>query len=647
MIHRLFVWAVCLVALGTAVQTSALTLQSGQHYRELGDYLRYDISDLPIDTPPEQITTDLEARFQPIVGGQVDFGFRDDTVWLHLPVTNADDAAHSWILALNTRFMNAMRVYLRTDNDWRLLLANDENSLFDERPMDYRLLAVAFELAAEQSGEILVGYRSRGTTYLPLTVETPQSFSDGRSLANTKSGGFYTAALLMFFYGLFQFFLPGNRIYLHYSLYLAAAILYVFHMDGLSFQYLWPNLPAWNAFASLVLGLLINIMAANFSRRFLETWRIAPRLDALILAMIWLSIALIVLGALIDDRYVKWLSFWLTSGGAVLYLCAGVYALTQGFRSARFYVVGWIGICTASILSSVIHSLPGAIPVSLSFDITKAGILFDALMFGMAMADRANELRKQRDDAIMLQMQALSERAEAKRELVAAERGREDAMRMAQESNMQLAAASHDIRQPLSSLKLALAGMREAAPNGDSDTVLDSVEYLESLVSNYLDSASEDNPGNDTRSLQENFPIQLVLDGVSQMFAEEAQERGIELRTVSSSMMVRGNPIATVRIVSNLVKNAIKNTVEGRLLLGCRREPGACAVCVMDTGSGMSEQALAQALGAFQQVDEAQDGHGLGLHIVASLCEKNGYQFAIQSEEGRGTVATVRLTLAV
>jgi signal transduction histidine kinase len=641
-LYRLLAWALCGLALSVAATASAVTLESGQHYRALGELVRYEISKSPIDSPVEQVAARIDQHFAHIEGGVIDFGFRDETVWLHLPVRNADDEAHTWILALKTRFKNAMRVYQRTDGKWRLLLSNDEDSVFSERPMDYRLLAVPFDLAAEQAGDLLVGYQSRGTTFLPLTIETPQSFSDGRSLANTRSGGFYTAALLMLFYGLFQFFLPGNRIYLHYSLYLAAAVLYVFHMDGLSFQFLWPNLPAWNAFASLVLGLLINIMAANFSRRFLETWRLAPKLDAMIITMIWLCVALIVAGLLIEDRYVKWLGFWLTSGGAVLYLCAGIYALLQGMRSARFYVVGWIGICTASILSSVIHSLPGTIPVSLSFDITKAGILFDALMFGMAMADRANDIRKQRDQAIMREMHALSEQAKAKRELFAAERGREDAIRMAQETNMQLAAASHDIRQPLSALKLALAG-------NQAGSVLDSVEYLESLVSNYLDSSREAHPVSDIQSLHENFPIQLVLDGVAQMFATEAQEKGIELRTVPCSMLVRGNPIATVRIVSNLVKNAIKNTSRGKVLLGCRREQGACAVWILDTGRGMTEQELEIALDAFRQVEQEQeqDGHGLGLHIVASLCEKHGYQFAIQSEPGRGTVARVRLCGAV
>jgi signal transduction histidine kinase len=106
---------------------------------------------------------------------------------------------------------------------------------------------------------------------------------------------------------------------------------------------------------------------------------------------------------------------------------------------------------------------------------------------------------------------------------------------------------------------------------------------------------------------------------------------------------VRGNPVATVRVVGNLVKNAINNTPSGRVLLGCRREEGACVICIADTGRGMDARTLSRVREAFEQGDDVQDGHGLGLHIVASLCARLGYHFDISSAEGRGTLARVRL----
>ncbi len=396
----------------------ALELEAGRYYRQLSSDVLFEVNSLDVDSSPEELFSRVLASFSGTAKQQIDFGFRRETIWLYLPVSNMGNKASDRILSLNTRFMNELVVYLRVDGVITQLMSNSERSTFGERPIDYRLLATPFTLPASQYGELLIGYRSNGTSYLPISIETIQSFADSRILSNTKNGGFYTAAALMFLYSLFQLFLPGNRIHLHYILYLASAALYVFHMDGLTLQYFWPNYPQMNANGALPLGLLINIMAASFSRQFLETWKTAPRIDAAIRAMIAMSIVVTVFGLIFQDLYTKRIGFWLTSGGALLYLWAGIHALKMGRRSARFYVTGWAGICSASIFSSIIHSIPAEFPVSISFDLTKGGILFDALMFGMAMADRANNLRQERDRAVAGQVAALTDRAKAREELV-------------------------------------------------------------------------------------------------------------------------------------------------------------------------------------------------------------------------------------
>lgn len=648
---RLLVGGIFAILASLPQPVRSLELVSGEHYRHLVGALTAEVSKLDTTSSPKSIHARVPENFHAIEQGQIDFGFTEGTVWLYLPLRNTSARESDWILALNTRFMNELVVHIKEDGEWNLLLENSARSHFAERPLNYRLLGVEFSLKAQQSAELLIGYRSRGTTYLPISLETPQSFADARAIANTKSGGFYTAAMLMLLYGLFQMLLPGNRIYLHYVAYLTAAMLYVFHMDGLSFQYLWPGLPNWNAFASLPLGLLINILAANFSRNFLETWRTAPRFDMAILAMIGLSVLAILSGILIEDLYIKRASFWLTTAGTLLYLSAGIYALIQGQRSARFYVAGWLGICSAAFISSLIHSLPGALPVSLSFDITKGGILFDALMFGMAMADRANQVRQERDDAQRREMQALAAQSQARSALAAANRGKADALRIAQQKDLQLATASHDIRQPLSSLKMALSTLqdpREKSANHDnSRAALDSVEYLDALVTNYLDSTREEYAAaplaDEQLSHRERFPIQVILDGISQMFTADAAEKNSALHCRPSSMLVYGEPVATMRIVSNLVTNAIVHTDSGHILVGCRRRPGHCELWVADSGGGLAPGEEKRILSPFQQGDEEEKGYGLGMHIVASLCKTCGYNFTISNSPDLGVTMKVSI----
>ncbi|MFK8048479.1 MAG: sensor histidine kinase [Halioglobus sp.] len=647
------IWVLFFSSLVTTI-ANAVELEPGRHYRQLSSDILFEISALGTDSSPDEIFSRVPTHFSGIAKQQIDFGFQSETIWLYLPVSNQTGAESDRILSLNTRFMNELVVYLRVDGAITKLMHNSERSHFHERPINYRLLAAPFKLRASTRAELLIGYRSNGTSYLPISIETIQSFADSRILSNTKNGGFYTAAALMFLYSLFQLFLPGNKIHLHYILYLAAATLYVFHMDGLTFQYFWPDYPQLNAHGSLPLGLLINIMAASFSRQFLETWKTAPRMDAAILAMIAASLVLILFGSSSPEPYIKRLAFWLTSGGALLYLWAGIHALTLGRRSARFYVTGWIGICSASIFSSIIHTIPAEFPVSLSFDLTKGGILFDALMFGMAMADRSSILRQERDNALAEKMSALTEQAKVREELVTANRGREDAISIAKQRNLQLATASHDIRQPLSSLKMALKSMKSGGPvggAGESSTAIDSVEYLEALVTNYLDTTKEEfllsSESEEAVLNQEEFPVQLILDSVFGMFENEALAKGLALTQIPCSLRVKGNALATIRILSNLVSNAVQYTRSGRVLVGCRRHLGVVVFWVCDTGKGISEEEKDQLLETFsrgKQSESESDGYGLGLHIVATLCAKNAYSFDVDSVLGKGT--TVKVTLA-
>ncbi len=227
-------------------------------------------------------------------------------------------------------------------------------------------------------------------------------------------------------------------------------------------------------------------------------------------------------------------------------------------------------------------------------------------------------------------------------------------MNIAQQRNLQLATASHDIRQPLSSLKLALQSMKAGGGDGGasgSSTAIDSVEYLEALVTNYLDTTKEEflqsSESKEAVLNQEEFPVQLILDSVLRMFETEASAKGLLLTGSRCSLLVKGNAVATIRILSNLVSNAVQYTKTGRILVGCRRRRGEVVFWVCDTGMGISVDDKDQLMKTFSRGAQSEDeapGYGLGLHIVASLCSKNGYRFDVVSSLGNGT--TVKVTLA-
>ena len=114
---------------------------------------------------------------------------------------------------------------------------------------------------------------------------------------------------------------------------------------------------------------------------------------------------------------------------------------------------------------------------------------------------------------------------------------------------------------------------------------------------------------------------------------------------VPSRTRVHANPLALMRIVSNLVSNAVKYSESGRVLIGCRRHDNAIRVEIHDTGPGIPEDELERLKRPYERGVQP-GGTGLGLALVEDLAKSNGLDFDIRSIVGKGTVSTVTVAVA-
>ena len=205
-----------------------------------------------------------------------------------------------------------------------------------------------------------------------------------------------------------------------------------------------------------------------------------------------------------------------------------------------------------------------------------------------------------------------------------------------------LAAAGHDILQPLNAARLyatALAERAAATPEAalahNVETALDGVEDILRAV---LDISRLDTGG-----LKPNFSavrIQDLFERIRVDFSEEARARQLSLKIVPCSLAVHTDPQLLARVLQNLVSNALKYTPEGRILVGCRRRRGYVAIEVIDTGIGVSASDQAVIFKEFRRLDSGARiaaGLGLGLSIVERIARVLGIQLDFTSAPGRGT----------
>ena len=180
---------------------------------------------------------------------------------------------------------------------------------------------------------------------------------------------------------------------------------------------------------------------------------------------------------------------------------------------------------------------------------------------------------------------------EAKREGKVLEAAKSEAERANVGKSRFLAAASHDLRQPLQTISL-LQGMLEKRI-GDEPT-LKLVHRLDETVvamSSMLDKLLDINQieAGIVRPAVVNFPIRRLLDEMRTEFTYHTDTEGLEWRVVPSSLTVRSDPRLLEQIIRNLMSNAVKYTTRGKLLLGCRRHGDNLRIEVWDTGQGIPD----------------------------------------------------------
>ena len=218
-----------------------------------------------------------------------------------------------------------------------------------------------------------------------------------------------------------------------------------------------------------------------------------------------------------------------------------------------------------------------------------------------------------------------------------------------------LAAASHDLRQPLQTLKLVQGILAKKIKENKNDEALKLVARLDeaaAAMSGMLNGILDINQieAGTVHAEMVNFPIKGLLDRLRDEFAYHAQAKRLALHVVSCGLSIHSDPRLLEQMIRNLLANAVKYTKRGKVLLGCRRRKGMLSIEIWDTGIGIPHNELQTIFEEYHQVDNAarerSRGLGLGLSIVQRLGNLLGHRVRVRSQPGKGSVFAIEVMLA-
>jgi signal transduction histidine kinase/ActR/RegA family two-component response regulator len=214
-----------------------------------------------------------------------------------------------------------------------------------------------------------------------------------------------------------------------------------------------------------------------------------------------------------------------------------------------------------------------------------------------------------------------------------------------------LAAASHDLRQPMHALNLYLGALTLHQLPPSALPVLANVrlcaETMDEMFRALLDISQLD--ASIVQAEISIFPIEQLLERVRMEFLPAAQAKGLALHVAPCSAFIKSDPVLLSRILSNLMANAVRYTEHGKILVGCRRKGNKLQLAVYDTGPGIAAGHQAEVFEEFYQVGnperDRRQGLGLGLAIVKRLAVLLDTHIKLISRPGHGAMFALDLPL--
>ncbi|MDH4128254.1 MAG: PAS domain S-box protein [Spirochaetota bacterium] len=361
---------------------------------------------------------EIAKQFRPGNKDSYNFGYTPSIVWVKLRLKNASNTKKNWVILENYTFKYLELYYTNSQNVLHIKKAGYK---IPHHQWEIKHRTPCFKLSTEANEDKIVYLRfasPESSLSINLSLLSEDSFFS-KSKSDYYGYGFYYGLLfVMIFYNFFLFVSIKDKIYLFYILYIILFLLFRLSLDGLAFEYLWPDATNWYIrFIALFSG-LANLAAYMFAITFLNTKQNTPRLHYFLIAIMLIEFMRLFYSAFGTNFYI--ISILTNSFGLILsalLVTIGILIWKIGLKAARFYIIAWF-IFILGIIASVFKYL-GILPSNF-FTIygMHIGSAIEVVLFSFALADRINIMKKEKELAQAATFNSIQEKNKLKDEFL-------------------------------------------------------------------------------------------------------------------------------------------------------------------------------------------------------------------------------------
>lgn len=335
----------------------------------------------------------------------------DCAYWLKVSIRQDEATDSNWMLEFYDQTIDSISAYFPdVEGVYRVNHVGDYLP-FGHKPIQHKNFEWLIDSELRGQQDFYFRIKSHAYANVRIAIRTVNRFIYYSLNEYFLYGIFYGMIVIISIYNVLMFLAIKERRYLYYAFYIISVGIYAMCIDGMAFQYLWPNWPQWNqiAYGTALFSLIFWSLA--FCKKFLNTRTRAPRLNRMLNYVIIARSAIFIYGLVWDNAVFQNRNLEIVPLSLIFY--TSIYVWTRGYKPARFFVLAYGFLFTGFLVKALLFF--SIIPfVFLSYYSLHASFLLEMLFLTFALGDRLSILKETKDRALRRSLDQYRENAKLK-----------------------------------------------------------------------------------------------------------------------------------------------------------------------------------------------------------------------------------------